>query len=777
MIIRNLCGPIFSIASKLQSKSVDSIDGDIPASHRPAYHKVDTTQTQFTWRAVIVGLLFGTILCFSNLWFGLQSGWISMMSLQSSLVGFAVFKALEHILDIPFSPAENVVLQSTAVATATMPLAGGFVGILPAFKLLEPEEIGQTRTELNYGQLCAWGLALTFFGVFFAIPLRKQTIIREKLKFPSGTATAQMISVLHNRPDPTMEQENEPRGHSSAMVTSTGSHNSLTRRREDIGTTDRGLDNTIARHSSRQSEASSSSDNSGNVDEIERRLLAINDVQWFTKLVSLFAAFCLSGTYALLAHFFPVVSALPIFGNRLSKVWAWNLTPSLSYAGQGIIMGLPTCIWMLVGSIVGWGILSPVAKNMGWAPGEVSDWKTGSRGWILWISLAVMIAESVVSLGLVGAKEARNAYVRLHQTISAKRRLNRFGDDDTDNIANYQTSLTGSNESDLDQTKVLSSSHQEMDVDPRFLVPGWVTWTGLAASTLLCMGIVYALFDIPMYDTLIAVLLALPLAVLGVRALGETDLNPVSGIGKVSQVVFAGIMPGNLVGNLVAGGIAEAGAQQAGDLMQDLKTGHLLNASPRAQFVAQMIGSVFSVFITAGAYILYNKVYPIPGPELPAPTAQVWLDMARLVNGHPLPPHVWPFIAVFAGVFIILPILALLIDRGKDTIVLGSLNFRKSTLQRWWPSGIAFAIGIYNTPNFTLMRAVGAICAACVTEVIVARERKQHILIGTDDRMWNQQEPLIRRKVAMMAIIVASGFVLGEGTFSFFILLSQAFSK
>ncbi|KAJ2519061.1 hypothetical protein H4217_002924, partial [Coemansia sp. RSA 1939] len=30
-------------------------------------HKVDTSQPQFTWRAIVVGLLFGTVLCFSNL--------------------------------------------------------------------------------------------------------------------------------------------------------------------------------------------------------------------------------------------------------------------------------------------------------------------------------------------------------------------------------------------------------------------------------------------------------------------------------------------------------------------------------------------------------------------------------------------------------------------------------------------------------------------------------------------------------------------------------------
>ena len=49
---------------------------------------------------------------------------------------------------------------------------------------------------------------------------------------------------------------------------------------------------------------------------------------------------------------------------------------------------------------------------------------------------------------------------------------------------------------------------------------------------------------------------------LRVRALGETDLNPVSGLGKISQLLFAFIQPGNVVANIIAGGVAEAGAQQ-----------------------------------------------------------------------------------------------------------------------------------------------------------------------------------------------------------------------
>ena len=66
--------------------------------------------------------------------------------------------------------------------------------------------------------------------------------------------------------------------------------------------------------------------------------------------------------------------------------------------------------------------------------------------------------------------------------------------------------------------------------------------------------------------------------------------------------------------------------------MQDLKTGHLIRASPRAQFFGQLIGSTLSILVTATAYSLYNRAYQIPGPSFPAPTAYVWLGLARLLR-------------------------------------------------------------------------------------------------------------------------------------------------
>lgn len=115
-------------------------------------------------------------------------------------------------------------------------------------------------------------------------------------------------------------------------------------------------------------------------------------------------------------------------------------------------------------------------------------------------------------------------------------------------------------------------------------------------------------------------------------------------------MLFAVLQPGNVVANIIAGGVAEVslvidedsltsgrsstvrltpcpGAglmNRAGDLMQDLKTGALLKASPRSQFYGQMIGSLASVFVSTAAYKMYTTVYTIPGPEFRVPTAAIW---------------------------------------------------------------------------------------------------------------------------------------------------------
>lgn len=100
---------------------------------------------------------------------------------------------------------------------------------------------------------------------------------------------------------------------------------------------------------------------------------------------------------------------------------------------------------------------------------------------------------------------------------------------------------------------------------PHRLVPdSWVV-IGLGLSACLGILLVWWIFGaegIKPWATAIGLVLASILSLLGVRALGETDLNPVSGIGKISQLLFAVLQPGNVVANIIAGGVAEVGSSR-----------------------------------------------------------------------------------------------------------------------------------------------------------------------------------------------------------------------
>lgn len=75
---------------------------------------------------------------------------------------------------------------------------------------------------------------------------------------------------------------------------------------------------------------------------------------------------------------------------------------------------------MSLGMLLGWGVLSPLSKLSGWAPGPVGDMTDGARGWILWTSLAIMCADSLVSLLPVVAEYFADLFPRRGLEVHAK---------------------------------------------------------------------------------------------------------------------------------------------------------------------------------------------------------------------------------------------------------------------------------------------------------------------------------------------------------------------
>ncbi|KAL9044344.1 MAG: hypothetical protein Q9214_002511, partial [Letrouitia sp. 1 TL-2023] len=639
--------------------------------------KHEEQEQNFTVRGVLVGAVIGIIICFSNTYFGLQTGWVSGMTMPAALIGFAFFKVVARYIDYPFTPVENVLVQTVAGAVGTMPLGCGFVGVLPALNfILKPEENGPLI--LSLGQLILWSLGICFFGVVFAVPLRKEVIIREKLKFPSGTATALVISVLHGN------------GDDEKIVKHESGLEAARRRSQDILRRSKSGSRELLNQSS-----GLSADGIGDVQVAPTTSETPNGSvlgpeadhrsDWKTKIRLLFIAFGVSATYTIISYFIPQLRDLPIFGLPLANQWLWTLNPSPAYIGQGIIMGPATTIHMLLGAILGWGILSPLAKNKGWAPEKVDEWFGGSKGWIVWVSLAIMLADSVINLGWLVLRPLIR-YGLLYMSEFRERARN--GDLSKIFRLSYTSKglYTALSSSDQASNRKPQTVSDEPEIDaPSHLVSNRLVLFLLVLSIAFCIFAIRIVFGdlIPYGAILVSILLALLLGIMGVRAQGETDINPVSGISKLTQLFFAVITPAsnpNAVAiNLLAGAVSESGALQAGDMMQDLKTGHLLGASPKAQFWGQMIGSGVGAIVSAFVYKLYTHVYEIPAGQFQVPTGFVWIFTARLVTGQGLPEMAWQW-AVGAGCLWVL--LTVMRIKGHG---------------RWWqalvPGGIAVAVG------------------------------------------------------------------------------------
>jgi len=260
------------------------------------------------------------------------------------------------------------------------------------------------------------------------------------------------------------------------------------------------------------------------------------------------------------------------------------------------------------------------------------------------------------------------------------------------------------------------------------VLPPWAWAGGLAATSVVAAAALVPLGGASAGEAALAVAASLPIALVAVRCLGETDLNPVSGLGKLTQAVFGALYPHSLVANVLAGAVAEAGAQQAGDLMQDLKVGALLGVPLRAQFAGQVIGSLASVFAAVAAFRLFDAAYGVPSATLPAPTAALWVSMAEVMSGRAgaLPVAVAPFAAAGAA--------------GAAAVALATSAAAPRALRdfarQWAPSPTAFSIGVYIAPNWTIPRVAGALAGA----LLVRRGARPHAVV-----------------------MAATGLVLGEG--------------
>lgn len=151
---------------------------------------LDLTTPQLTVRAVLTGVLLGSVLSACNIHTGLTIGWGLNMSFLAVLLSYAFWQALHRGLGTrPWTLQENNINQTACSAGAAVSSAG-LVAPIPALTML-------TGQELEWLPMALWVASVCLVGISVAIPLRRQMIVVDKLPFPSGMANGELLREMY----------------------------------------------------------------------------------------------------------------------------------------------------------------------------------------------------------------------------------------------------------------------------------------------------------------------------------------------------------------------------------------------------------------------------------------------------------------------------------------------------------------------------------------------------------------------------------------------------
>ena len=503
---------------------IDGFEGSPEEIERQWFEQVYTGRgdrmLQLTVRSVVMGSVLGAILSLTNLYIGLKTGWGFGVAITACILSYAIWTGFYklRIARTNMTILENNCMQSCA-SSAGYSTGGTLVSAIAAYILVN-------QTSIPIWTLMAWVFFLAVLGVTMAIPMKRQMINIEQLRFPSGTAAAETLRALHS--------------HGGKGVQSA------------IGL---GVAAVLA--------AALEFWNSG--------------LHLVSRTLERFELGTLIGR---------VNEALvsPAWQGRTVE-FAWDSI----FVAAGAITGMRVCLSMLVGAVLCWMVYVPALEHAGVAVG------TGYREvvhWTLWGGAACMVTSGLLSFAFQW-RSALRAFSDLGQLFRK-----RSGD------------------------------------DPLAAIETPASWF-IAGQLVGTVGLAYlakSTFGMPYWLTVLAVVLSFALALVACRVCGETDMTPVGAMGKITQLTFGAIRPGQMNVNLMSACVTAGAADSSSDLLTDLKSGYLLGAHPRKQFLAQFSGIFIGTLVSVVAFqALVPDASVLGSDTFPAPSAQVWAAVAHVL--------------------------------------------------------------------------------------------------------------------------------------------------
>ncbi|MCF7905420.1 MAG: oligopeptide transporter, OPT family [Candidatus Marinimicrobia bacterium] len=584
---------------------------------------------EITIKAIFLGIILSMILAGANAYLGLFAGMTVSASIPAAVISMGVLRLFKN-----HSILENNIVQTSASAGES--LAAGVIFTIPALILMNVwPSFGFDQYWIITGIAATGGLV----GVLFTIPLRRALILEEKLQFPEGVATAEVLR--------TGEGEAGKAG----------------------------------------------------------------------VLLMVYAS--LAGAVLKLgAEFFKLWSGVASTAVRVKSTFfsfQFNLSPAL--ISVGYIVGLNISLLVFGGGVLGRWVFLPIL-----APGFLDQIPTdvmagGAQDAVNWLHNNKIKYIGVGSM-IVGGLWA---------------------------LINLRSSVTRGIKSGLEAVR--KTRRGETSDIPREERDTPLTWVGIAL--LVSLIPILAIYMTVVHSIVLSAFMAVIMLLAGflfsavaayMAGLVGSSNNPISGVTiatvlSTSLLLFVLYRAGVNVGPSAAifiGAFVSSAAAIGGDNLQDLKTGHIVGATPWKQQVMQAVGVLSgSVVMMPVLYMLHQRygigtdahlAVELQGHALEAPQASLMANIARGVFEQNLP---WDLIGIGAAV-------AILIIALDKTLEARGSEFRTPIL--------AVAVGIYLPFHLSVPIFVGGMIAYLTSGTI-----------SHDEKKMNQS-----------GLLLASGLITGE---------------
>jgi uncharacterized oligopeptide transporter (OPT) family protein len=502
---------------------------------------------QLTLRAVLMGSALGFLLAFTNLYIGLKTGWALGVAITACIVSYAVWNGFLKlgIARTPMTILETNCMQSTA-SSAGYSTGGTMVSAVSALLMIQ-------GVHLPLSTLVLWTLLLGALGTVMAIPMKRNMINQERLKFPSGTAAAVTLQSLYSEGSESLKK-------AKALAYS------------------------------------------ATIGAVFPLLIDLQVRANGTGLVP--------GSSNVFDGWLTARGSKTVDGAEVDlkpSDWTMVLDHNPVMIAAGALVGLRIAIYMVLGAVAMYYFVGPYGLTNVWespSGGAIPAISTPSAVWKeqgLWLGVSIMVSSGILAFLL-----------QWKTIVRAFTGLSKGGEVSSDEALRTATEPPSS-------------------------------W--FAIGTLVC-GLAVAwlantAFDIPFGYGMLAVGLTFLLALVACRATGESDITPVGAMGKIMQLTFGTLIPQNASANLMTASITASSAGSSADLLNDLKSGYLLGANPRRQFIAQFLGIFAGTAATViGFRLLVPDADSIGNTEFPAPAAVAWKAIADVFrtgieNMHP----------------------------------------------------------------------------------------------------------------------------------------------